>query len=353
MALALRIARLLHRLLPVAVSSLAACGGEVAPGKAIRGGTPGVHFLEVRAIGGAAGPVRSRGLDSPSSSDRVSLPDPAQGPRLVRIGDEWRSARGVSTTRPLAAALRAAPGRALRFSYGVPAELVRPGGEVSLRVRLEGREGGMLEATYPLSLPEERIRWRQAGLPLAVLGEQEVEVRWDVLGAGEGEDAVCAVGEVSLVQLRERGQVVLLITSDTHRGDHLGAARDGVVVSTPAIDAQAESGILFEDCSSPSNLTNPSHVAIMTGTHPRDTGIVTNYTRLAGDAPTLAEAFRSAGYVTYGAVSTRHLIDSVSGLGQGFERFVGPTQGYSRKGRGTLSFVRRWVRESPGLPIFI
>ncbi len=104
---------------------------------------------------------------------------------------------------------------------------------------------------------------------------------------------------------------------------------------------------------SPANLTNPSHIAIMTGTHPRDTGILTNHTRLTEEAPTLAEAFRRAGYLTYGAVSARHLTDSVSGLGQGFERFAGPITGYSNTGGQTLSLIRKWVSESPGLPLFV
>jgi len=331
MVLTTRHVRLFPGLLLAAVSSMAACGGEDRSGSTSSNGPPQVQFLEVRATGA----------------------DQAPAAQVLSIGDEWRRAQRISVSAPLTTTLRAVPGHTLRFSYGLPVGPVGPGGDVTLRVRLEGRDGETREKTWEISPLEETIRWRQAGVPLDGLGEQEVDVRWDLLGGEGAADVACAVGEVSVVRPGKRGGVVLLVTSDTHRGDHLGAARDGAPVSTPAIDALAGRGILFEDCFSPSNLTNPSHIAIMTGTHPRDTGIVTNYTRLTGEAPTLAEAFRQAGYITFAAVSTRHLIDSVSGLGQGFERFAGPSTGYFHTGPQTLAYVRRWVRESPGLPLFI
>ena len=331
MILTTRHVRLFPGLLLAAAASLAACGSDDRPGSTNRDGPPQVQFLEVQATGG----------------------DPASGAQLLLIGDEWRRARPISASAPLTATLRAVPGHSLRFSYGLQLGPVDPGSDVTLRVRLEGRDGETREKTYEISPLEETFRWRQAGVPLDGLGEQAVDVRWDLLGVEGAADVACAVGEVSVVRPGKRGGVVLLVTSDTHRGDHLGAARDGAPVITPSIDALAGRGILFEDCLSPSNLTNPSHIAIMTGTHPRDTGIVTNYTSLTGEAPTLAEAFRSAGYITYAAVSTRHLIDSVSGLGQGFERFAGPSTGYLHTGPETLAYIRKWVRESPGLPLFI
>lgn len=336
MLLTTRLVPLLAGLLLVIVASLTACGRESAPEGVNRMAAPGVQFLEVHAVDGADGSTAS-----------------ALEPRLVLIGGEWRRAQEFSTAHPIATALQAAPGRSLRFSYGAPVEQSHPGESISLRVRLQGHDGQTHEQAFEIFPPGEEIRWRQASIPLDGLGEQEVEVHWSLIGAEEGKSTACAVGEVSLTQSGDPGNVVLLITTDTHRGDHLGAARDGVVVSTPAIDALAERGILFEDCFSSSNLTNPSHIAILTGTHPRDTGIMTNYTQLTGEAPTLAEAFRSAGYLTFGAVSARHLIDSVSGLGQGFDRFAGPINGHTRQSRGTLSFITRWVRESPGLPLFV
>ena len=43
------------------------------------------------------------------------------------------------------------------------------------------------------------------------------------------------------------------------------------------------------------NLTLPSHAALLTGVHPRDTGVVGNVDRLADQALTLAELTPAAG----------------------------------------------------------
>tara|TARA_R110002126_G_scaffold16625_4_gene66320 strand:+ start:5704 stop:7917 length:2214 start_codon:yes stop_codon:yes gene_type:complete len=126
------------------------------------------------------------------------------------------------------------------------------------------------------------------------------------------------------VELRPTPPRVLLITSDTHRGDYLGLAGDGVDVRTPAIDALIERGTIFTDCWATTHITNPSHVAIMTGVHPRDTGVLNNRTPLLPKALTLAEIFRDAGFLTMAAVSASHLAPERSGLHQGFDRYAAP-----------------------------
>jgi arylsulfatase A-like enzyme len=116
---------------------------------------------------------------------------------------------------------------------------------------------------------------------------------------------------------------VLLVTSDTHRGELLGTTAGGLV-RTPALDALAARGVVFLDAMSTSNATNPSHAALMTGLHPRDTRVVTNRDPLARRAVTLAERFAAAGYRTAATYSAFHLDDATSGLGQGFDRYEGP-----------------------------
>lgn len=144
---------------------------------------------------------------------------------------------------------------------------------------------------------------------------------------GGSEHAAVAVAAPRTPKPASQPRRVLLITSDTHRGDHLGQDPDNVGVHTPVLDALAQKGTLFSDAWVTTHITNPSHVALLTATHPRDTGIVDNRTLLGADAPTLAEVFRSAGFRTWAAVSASHLLPSRSGLGQGFERFAGPAVG--------------------------
>ena len=75
-------------------------------------------------------------------------------------------------------------------------------------------------------------------------------------------------------------------------------AAAGVDIDTPNLDRLTAESVFFEDCFSSTNITNPSHVALLTGVHPRDTGVVDNVTPLAQLAPTLAEAFSDAGWTT-------------------------------------------------------
>ena len=67
-----------------------------------------------------------------------------------------------------------------------------------------------------------------------------------------------------------------LITSDTHRADHLGFLFADGELRTDAIDALAERGVVFSNAVASINNTTPSHVALMTGLSPRDTGAVAN-----------------------------------------------------------------------------
>jgi arylsulfatase A-like enzyme len=189
-------------------------------------------------------------------------------------------------------------------------------------------------------------------MPLDRLKDGEVEIAL-YLDVGKGQDAICAVSEVGLLSDGERFlPSVLLITSDTHRGDHLGAMDLGVEVKTPTLDALAQRGVLFTNCFSPTNSTNPSHASLLTGIHPRDTGILNNNTRLAATAQTLPERFRDAGYRTWAVVSARHLLDDMSGLGQGFDRMEAP----KREARGaeeTLEVLDGWLEAAGDEPAFV
>ncbi len=111
---------------------------------------------------------------------------------------------------------------------------------------------------------------------------------------------------------------ILLITLDTVRADRLGCY--GYAKSeTPAIDALAEGGVLFEQAFSSAPITLPSHTSIMTGLHPPEHGVRENDDlTLSQDATTLAEVFERDGYRT-GAFLGAFVLDSVFGLNQGFD----------------------------------
>jgi choline-sulfatase len=113
---------------------------------------------------------------------------------------------------------------------------------------------------------------------------------------------------------------VIVITIDTLRADHLGCygARD---VATPNMDRLAREGALAVEATVPAPITRPSHVSIFTGLDPAQHGIRDNISRaLAPDVPTLAEAFKAAGFATAGFVSSI-VLSAQSGLGRGFDEF--------------------------------
>jgi arylsulfatase A-like enzyme len=148
-------------------------------------------------------------------------------------------------------------------------------------------------------------------------------------------------------------RTVTLITSDTHRADHLGCAPNGVGVKTPTLDRLAADGVCFTNATSVSSITNPSHAAIFTGKHVRDTGIVGNLVPLGEQARTLAEEFRAAGWRTFASVSARHLMPWRSGFGQGFARFDAPEKAMTRDAIETLAQARAMLADAEHHDVFL
>ena len=113
---------------------------------------------------------------------------------------------------------------------------------------------------------------------------------------------------------------VLIVTIDTLRADHLGCYGDERI-ATPNIDRLAHDGAIALEATVPTPITRPSHVSIFTGLYPAQHGIRDNISRaLAPDIPTLAEAFKAAGFETAGFVSSI-VLSAQSGLGRGFDHF--------------------------------
>lgn len=111
---------------------------------------------------------------------------------------------------------------------------------------------------------------------------------------------------------------VLLVTVDTLRADHVGCyGHPGA--QTPTLDGLAARGVRFATAVAHAPLTAPSHASILTGLVPVRHGVRDNGGfALPGQVPTLAEAFRKAGYRTAAFVSGFPL-DHRYGLDRGFD----------------------------------
>ncbi len=111
---------------------------------------------------------------------------------------------------------------------------------------------------------------------------------------------------------------LLLVTLDTTRADRLGCY-GYAAGQTPALDALAARGVLFENSYTVVPLTLPSHATMFTGMTPREHGLHENGTgKLSVDLPVLAEILRAQGYET-GAFVASYVLNAKFGLDRGFD----------------------------------
>jgi len=115
---------------------------------------------------------------------------------------------------------------------------------------------------------------------------------------------------------------VVLISIDTLRADHLGCYGYPEPTS-PAIDALAAQGALFETAISQSSATLPSHASLFTSRYPSQHKTISSghqYTPLAGVELTLAEVLHHNGYRT-AAFTDGGEMAGMYQIGQGFDDF--------------------------------
>lgn len=148
---------------------------------------------------------------------------------------------------------------------------------------------------------------------------------------------------------------LLLITIDTLRPDRL-SCYSPAYLKTPAIDALAGAGVLFERAFAHTPLTLPSHVNILVGAAPPFHGISDNSkSRLGAGFLTLAEHLKTAGFAT-GAFIGAFPLDSRFGLDQGFDvyddffpfRAANPSAYSERKAEDVLKAAEAWLSGRTG-----
>ena len=132
-----------------------------------------------------------------------------------------------------------------------------------------------------------------------------------------------ACGEPAGVPDRGEPPSFLLVTLDTTRADRIGAYGYDAA-ETPALDALAERGVLFERAYTPAPITLPSHASMLTGLYPRTHGVRDNGRFvLAPETVLVSEVLREAGWRTAAFVGS-FVLDARFGLDQGFETYAGP-----------------------------
>jgi hypothetical protein len=116
--------------------------------------------------------------------------------------------------------------------------------------------------------------------------------------------------------------VLLIISLDTLRADHVGRRDARGEPLTPTLDALAAQGLRFSRASAQANESLFSHRSIFMGALASAQGALRyDAPRLPADAPTLAAAFAEAGWTTEAFVGGGHLAPSF-GLDGGFQRYT-------------------------------
>jgi arylsulfatase A-like enzyme len=113
---------------------------------------------------------------------------------------------------------------------------------------------------------------------------------------------------------------VLMVLIDTLRADRLGCYGNPRGLS-PALDALAKSGVVFEAASAHAPWTLPSTASLLTGRTPAEHGAgghLGAFTRLGRGTPTVQGHFRRAGHATAAVVNVSFLGPDF-GLARGFE----------------------------------
>jgi arylsulfatase A-like enzyme len=112
---------------------------------------------------------------------------------------------------------------------------------------------------------------------------------------------------------------VLLVVWDTVRAKNLSAYGYSRP-TTPQLEKWARSATVFEQASSTSPWTLPSHASMLTGQWPQD--LSTNWEQaLDGRHGTLAEALGARGYLTAGFVANTYYCGNELGIARGFARY--------------------------------
>jgi len=148
---------------------------------------------------------------------------------------------------------------------------------------------------------------------------------------------------------------ILLITIDTLRADRVGRGL------TPSIDRLAVRGTRFTNARATVPLTLPSHVSIMTGELPPQSGVRVNGAGgLAAGHPTIARVLKDGGYRT-GAFVGAYVLDKRFGLADGFDLYDDRVERdpsgavileAERRGDAVVNAALAWLPSSDPRPFF-
>jgi len=148
----------------------------------------------------------------------------------------------------------------------------------------------------------------------------------------------------------EPPQLILLISCDTMRADHLpiyGYGRD----TTPNLRAFATEAVVFDQAFTPEPWTPSAHMSMLTGLYPRNHGITANI-NADEDIETLPEALKKVGYRTAGHAGMQWWFLPWRGFAQGFDEYTVPPNNY-RNVFETFALGMKFIENAPESRTFL
>ncbi|MFP6639366.1 MAG: sulfatase-like hydrolase/transferase, partial [Myxococcota bacterium] len=132
----------------------------------------------------------------------------------------------------------------------------------------------------------------------------------------------------------ERPGLVMIVSLDTLRADHLGLYGYDRFTS-PTLDLLAAGGTVFTDASSTSPWTLPAHASMLTGRYPIEHRVVQFDSALPKDVASLAKIFSEHGYRTAAVVNSTWLKQEPYRLTRDFDEYLFVDDPMDRRGPNT------------------
>jgi arylsulfatase A-like enzyme len=245
-------------------------------------------------------------------------------PRRLRtlpraLGLETRPAVPLGPGQSVSCTVEAAPESLLEFALGL-----RPGAARHGALRLEVLAGRRSLYSAPLN-PELEDRWQRMSLPIGQRGP--VTLTFQVARADPSGHPLPApdaaaepwvlLGSPRVVTPPASGRILIWISQDTVRADHIGAYGYSRA-TTKHFDALAGDAVLFENGVSPASWTLPAMTSQFTSRYPSFHGAVTEAQSRDRSQPSVFETLSASGFTVLGLTGNLFVSDDF-GLASGFD----------------------------------
>jgi arylsulfatase A-like enzyme len=211
------------------------------------------------------------------------------------------------------------------LAFGLAAQPAHAAAQPATRALVQVIEGATTHELWSDTVVASDGSWRDLRVSLAAWAGRTIRLRFASRApGGTASGFVAAFGEPTVLAPRAMAAPppsVLLVSMDTLRAQSVGAygcARP----TTPALDALAAEGALFENAFSSAAYTLPAHVSLLWGRDVRSHRVIVPATVVPPEDRSVAEVLHAAGWATAAVSSAAVWLTPAIGFRRGFDAFV-------------------------------